>query len=408
MMNRSEHNRSSIMDEVTPHDAAPAGPLARKARLNRGLPLAGFLLAVCVLGGGVYGFVKRKQQQVTWRVERDELASPSVAITRPVREEAGEGTILLPAEIKPFAEAPIYGRANGYVKSWHADIGQTVRKGDLLVEVDAPDLQQELLQARAQVKQAEAALALAETTATRWGDLLKSSSVSKQEVAEKEGDLAVRKANLEAARATVRRAEELLSFNRIVAPFDGTVTRRQVDVGDLVKLDNGRELFHLAQIKTLRVFVHVPQTLAAWVKPGQGANVLVSEVRNREFPAKVVRTAGALNPETRTLLTELELDNSKEEILSGSFAQVRLQDSKDHAGALVVPSTAILLQSSGPHVAVVGAGDKIELRKITIARDLGPTMEIENGVQEADRIVANPSDFLTNGMIVHIASEAHK
>ena len=231
---------------------------------------------------------------------------------------------------------------------------------------------------------------------------MKTASVSEQESAEKQADLALKTATVDAARAAVHRLEELKSFARVTAPFEGTITARRTDTGDLIRADAAKELFRLAQTKTLRIFVRVPQGAARSVKAGHLAELMIPELPGKIFAAKVVRTSGAMSAESRTLLTELEVDNSKSELLAGSYAQVRLTDSAPEA-PITVPSNTLLFRASGPHVAIINAETKVELRPVTLGRDFGPTVEILSGVAASDRIVLNPPDSLVGGMTVRLA-----
>jgi len=305
--------------------------------------------------------------------------------------------------VRPFVEAPIYARASGYLKRWLVDLGGTVEAGQLLAEIDSPELNQELARARAELAQAEAALALARVTATRWADLLKTASVSEQETAEKQSDLALKSATVDGARANVHRLEELQSFERVTAPFAGVITARRTDVGELVAAAGGRELFRLAQTGTLRVYVRVPQTAARAVKLGQIAELTIPELPGRIVPAKVVRTSGAMDPSSRTLLTELEVDNAKGEILAGSYAQVRFPNAQSEA-VLTLPSNTLLFRAEGLQVGVVGADGTVALRGVTLGRDFGATVEVLAGVGPADRVIVNPADSLLNGARVRLAS----
>jgi membrane fusion protein (multidrug efflux system) len=231
---------------------------------------------------------------------------------------------------------------------------------------------------------------------------VKTASVSEQESAEKQADLALKTATVDAARAAVHRLEELKSFARVTAPFEGSITARRTDTGDLIRADAAKELFRLAQTKTLRVFVRVPQGAARAVKPGQLAELTIPELPGKIFAAKIVRASGAMSADSRTLLTELEVDNTKNELLAGSYAQVRLTDSRPEA-AMTLPSNTLLFRSTGPHVALVNAQDKVELRPVTLGRDFGATIEILSGVAVSDRIVLNPPDSLVGGMTVRVA-----
>ncbi len=282
------------------------------------------------------------------------------------------------------------------------DIGAHVEAGQLIAEIDIPDLDQQLDQARAQLAESDAALALAKTTADRWADLLKTSSVSEQENAEKQADFKLKTATVEADRANVHRLEQLVSFARITAPFAGTITARNTDVGDLIVAGSSKELFRLAQTETLRVYVRVPQTASRGIDPGQSADVLIPEMPGRVFPAKVVTTSGAMSTDSRTLLTELQVDNSKNEILPGSYAQVRFLDTAPSA-TLTLPSNTLLFRAQGLQVGVVGTDGKVDLHSVQIGRDFGQKVEVLSGVDASDRVIVNPSDSLVSGATVRIA-----
>ena len=365
---------------------------------------AAIVAAVLIVIGAVVGLVPRALHRTALRAETRELAIRTVSVVSPTPGK-NAAALTLPAEAKALVEAPIYARTSGYLKRYLVDIGSQVKAGDLLAEIDTPELNQELAQSRAQLAQAEAALALAKTTDSRWADLLKSSSVSEQEAAEKKADLELKSATVEAARANVRRLEELQSFERVTAPFAGTITARGTDVGQLVAASSGNELFRLAQTGTLRVFVRVPQSFAHGMAPGQMAELTIPELPGRVFPAKVVRTSGAMSADSRTLLTELEVDNARGEILAGTYVQVRLTEAKLDP-TLTLPSNTLLFRSEGPQVGVVGADGKVELRRIVLGRDFGPTIEILEGIGAADRVILNPPDSLVGDTTVRVAEAA--
>jgi RND family efflux transporter MFP subunit len=362
---------------------------------------AAIVAAVLIVIGTLAGLIPRSLHRNALRAETKELAIQTVSVVSPVPGKTAAG-LTLPAEAKALVEAPIYARTSGYLKRYLVDIGAQVKAGDLLAEIDTPELNQELAQSRAQLAQADAALVLARTTAARWADLVKTSSVSEQEAAEKKADLELKSATVEAARASVRRLEDLQSFERVTAPFAGTITARGTDVGQLVAASNGKELFRLAQTGTLRVYVRVPQAAAQGVALGQMAELTIPELPGRVFPAKVVRTSGAMSADSRTLLAELEVDNSRGEILAGTYVQVRLADAKlDPTSTL--PANTLLFRAEGPQVGVVGADGKVELRAVTLGRDFGPTVEIVGGVGPTDRVILNPADSLVGGTIVRVA-----
>jgi RND family efflux transporter MFP subunit len=362
---------------------------------------AAIVAAVLIVIGTLAGVIPRSLHRNALRAETRELAIQTVSLVSPAPGKNAAG-LMLPAEAKALVEAPIYARTSGYLKRYLVDIGAQVKAGDLLAEIDTPELNQELAQSRAQLAQADAALALARTTAARWADLLKSSSVSEQEATEKKADLELKSATVEAARANVRRLQELQSFERVTAPFAGTITARGTDVGQLVASSSGKELFRLAQTGTLRVYVRVPQAAAQGVVPGQKAELTVPELPGRVFPAKVVRTSGAMSADSRTLLAELEVDNAHGEILAGTYVQVRLTEAKLDP-TLTLPANTLLFRAEGPQVGVVGADGKVELRRVTLGRDFGPTVEIVGGVTPTDRVILNPADSLVGGTTVRVA-----
>ena len=380
----------------------PLDPAATSApRSTIKLPLVTGGVGVLIVIGLIAGLIPRWHQRNTLLAETAELATPTVDITQPTPSQAGPG-LLLPGEIKPFVEATIYARASGYVKRWLVDIGAPVREGELLAELDTPELNQEFERTKAELAQAEAALVLAKTSAERWAELLKTASVSEQEAAEKAADYKLKTATFAAAQANLHRLTELQSFARVTAPFAGIITARQIDVGDLIAAGSNKELFRLAQTGTLRVYVRVPQTIARSIAPGQAAEVTIPEFPKRVFPAKIIRTAGAMATDSRTLLTELEVDNTKAELLAGSYAQVRFLDTKLDA-VLTLPATTVIFRSEGTQVGVVKADHTVELRTIKIGRDFGPVIEVLTGVQTTDNVILNPSDSLVSGTVVRVS-----
>jgi membrane fusion protein, multidrug efflux system len=378
---------------VAPKPAVPPPPV----KLGRFLVVAIILIVI----GLVVGLVPRWFARRALARETAENVVPSVAVVSPEPGKSEMG-VPLPAEVQAFVEAPIYARASGYLKKWDVDIGQNVEAGQLLAEIDTPEVDQQLEQAKAEVAQADANLALAKSTSERWADLLKTASVSEQETAEKQADFALKKADLEAARANLHRLEDLKSFARVTAPFAGTITARDTDVGQLITAGSGHALFRLAQTNPLRVYVHVPQTLSRLVEPGQGAELTISELPGRKFEAKIVRTAGAMDPSSRTLLAELEVKNPKNEILAGSYAQVRFNDTLGDP-TLTLPANTLLFRSEGMQVGVVDGSGKVDIRTVRLGRDFGQTVEIVEGVKPGEHVILNPSDSLASGMTVRVA-----
>jgi RND family efflux transporter MFP subunit len=381
-------------------NSAPANPTPLPPKLARVVAIA--VVIIVVLAAIAYW--PRWQHRQALAAETRDLSVPTVTVVSPAPGKAATG-LPLPAEIKPWIEAPIYARASGYLKRWLVDLGARVEAGQLLAEIETPELDQQLEKSRHDLAYAEAALALTKITAARYADLVKSASVSEQENAEKQADLALKTASVAGARAEVRRLEQLQSFGRVTAPFAGTITLRNVDVGDLIAATGGKELFRLAQTDKLRVFVRVPQSLSPAIAPGQTAELLIAERPDRVFTAQVVRTAGAISADSRTLLTEMEVDNTRAEILAGSFAQVRLTGAP-LAKILTVPGNALLFRAEGPQVGVVLADNKVALRSVKLGRDFGATVEILSGVAPTDRVILNPSDSLADGATVRVAEPA--
>ncbi len=398
-----------VNDGIEVMEAPPTTPRfdppgAEKAAPRPKLRLLAGLVAAVIIVALLAGLLPRLFQRAALRAETRELAIPTVSVVSPAPGKAAAG-LSLPAEIKAFTEAPVHARANGYLKRRLVDIGAAVEAGQLLAEIDTPELDQELARTRAELAQADAALGLARITAARWAELLKTASVSEQEAAEKQADLALKSATVEAGRANVRRLEELQSFARVTAPFAGVITARNIDLGDLISANSGRELFRLAQTSTLRVFVRVPQTAARSIAIGLTAELTLPELPGRVFAAKVARTAGAMEPGSRTLLTELEVDNAQGEILAGSYAQVRFRELKQEA-ALTLPANTLIFRAEGPQVGVVNADGKVELHRVEVGRDFGPTIEIFEGISLGDRVILNPADSLVSGVTVRLAEPA--
>ena len=398
-------------NRLLPYSTRPSTPTGSAAETNNKpaakLPskrgrLIGAIIALVIVAGLVLGFLPRWRQSRSTATDTSQLAIPSVSVVSPTPGTNHAG-MLLPAEVRPWLEASIFARANGYLKSWVADIGAHVEAGQLLGTIETPDLDQQLAQAQAELVLAQANLHLAQVTDDRWKELLKTASVSEQAAAEKAAARETAAASVEAMRANMRRLQELVSFQKIVAPFPGTVTIRAVDVGDLIVAGSGgKELFHLAQADKLRVYVRVPQTGALGIAPGQAASLAIPELPDQPFPAKVVTTSESISTTSRTLLVQLQVDNSQHRILPYSYGEVRFADGAANSG-LTLPSNTLLFRAEGLQVAVVNSNSVVELRKVQVGRDFGQTVEITGGVTPADRVITNPSDSLVSGIKVRIA-----
>jgi RND family efflux transporter MFP subunit len=334
---------------------------------------------------------------------------PTVSVVTTQRPD-GVANLVLPGSTQAIQEAGIYARTNGYVRKWYTDIGTKVEAGDLLAEIETPEIDQELNQARAAAQQVAANSELARATLKRWQEMVEKKVVSSQEFDERKSALDARQADLAAAQANVSRLEKLQGFQKVVAPFSGIVTARNIDNGALVSAGNGGQnaaLFHVAQTDTLRIYVTVPQTNARSVTPGQSATVSLREIPEKTFDAKVVRTAGALDPASRTLLTELQVANSDGQLFPGMYAEIKFAFPQDPR-TLLVPGNAIMVQSDGPKVMTVDAKQTIRTRPVKLGRDLGDKVEILSGLNPAEPLVANPSGSLRDGAEVKVQAQPSK
>ena len=378
----------------------------RRAKGPRIFKILFLLVGVLVLVGAVTLFQRRAQYQALAK-ETETLAIPTVAVIHAATEAAQED-LVLPGTMQAYVESPIYARTNGYLKKWYRDIGSRVRQGELLADIDTPEVDQQLSQARADLNTAKANAHLSEITATRYSELIKTDGVSKQEVDNANGDLEAKKAIVQSSEANVRRLEELESFKHIYAPFSGVITRRNVDIGTLINAGNGgvsQQLFSLAQTDPIRVYVSVPETYAPSIHAGLGAFLELTQYPGQRFEGKVVRTAEAIDPGTRTLLTEVDVPNHNGALLPGGYAQAHLEV-KVTGARLAVPVNALLFRSEGLRAVVVDANRKIHLRQIAVGRDYGTTLEVLQGLNQSDWIVVNPADSLEEGQEVRVKEMA--
>jgi RND family efflux transporter MFP subunit len=379
----------------------PSSSAPPPIRLKRILQIAGGLVIIGLIAGFVPRWIHRHELAAEEKVD----SVVTVNVISPVASKPDFGTPL-PAEVQAFVQASIHARASGYLQNWYVDIGETVTNGQLLAEIETPELDSQLAQAQAELDQALANLALAKTTADRWTELLKTASVSEQETIEKTADYTLKQADVEAARANVQRLEDLKSFDRVTAPFDGTVTLRNTDIGALISADSGPELFRVAQTDPLRVYVRVPQQFIHAIMPGQKAELTFQELSGRVFEATVTRTAGAVDTGSRTLQVELQVANPHNEIFAGSYAQVRFDEIPAAANVLVLSDNALIFRAQGMQVAVLGSDHKVELRSVKLGRDFGNTVEVLAGLNANDRVINNPPDSIAEGMTVEIAPAA--
>jgi RND family efflux transporter MFP subunit len=302
-------------------------------------------------------------------------------------------------------EAPIYARSSGYVSKWYKDIGDRVRQGDLLAQIDAPEIVQQLNEAKAAQAQSVTNLQLAKSTFDRWDALRKRDAVSQQELDEKRNALAVAVAADNSSKATVQRLQDQVGFSRVIAPFDGVITRRNIDIGNLIDAGGGtRVLFTMAKSDTLRAYVYVPQNYASQIKVGAKADVTLKEMPGQTFEASIARTAGAIDTVTRTLQVEISLPNKDGRLLPGSYVQVAIKTKGAAGDSVTVPSNVLLFRPEGPRAAVVGADGKVHLQPVTIGRELGVDVELSSGVKASDRLIVNPADSLNEGDTVNVAA----
>lgn len=356
----------------------------------------------------IWGISSRRQANAQLALETRELSVPIVMVMHP-KPGAPQQEIVLPGDIQPFTDAPIYARTNGYLKRWYADIGTRVKAGQLLAEIDTPEVDQQLQQARADLATAEANLRLAEITAARYRDLLKTDSVAQQDVDNATGNLDARQAAAESSRSNVRRLEQLQSFQKIYAPFDGILTARNTDIGALIDSGSGggpaRELFHIAAVDRLRVFVNVPQIYSPHVRAGLPARLELTEFPGRHFDGMLVRNSGAIDNNTRTLLAEIDVNNSTGELKPGAYVEVHLR-LPSSVTTFMLPINTVIFRSAGMQVATVKDGKTVALIPITPGRDFGKELEVVAGLTGKEWVVLNPPDSLINGQAVRI-SETH-
>ena len=376
----------------------PADPVAR-ARVVRGTRIVAVVVAL-LLGVGAGRTIVGRMANA--RVLEDNVAASSIQYVKTTVAKTGEAgqTLALPGTLQGFQQAPIAARSSGYVQRWTKDIGSQVTRGEVLAVIESPEVDQQLSQAEAARQQAAASLALAKSTVERWEALRKKDVVSQQELDERRSGATQAVANLAAADANVARLRQLQGFTRVLAPFDGVITRRNVEVGDLVD-SSGKALFVLTQMDPLRIYVNVPQSYAQLVRAGQKVVVTQAELRGRAFNGEVARTAGAIDPATRTMQVEINLPNRDGSLLPGAYVQVDLP----LAGAktLVVPTNVLLFRGEGTRVALVDAASRVRLKPVTLGRNLGESIEVLGGIADGDRLVVNPSDSLAEGDSVALA-----
>jgi RND family efflux transporter MFP subunit len=373
-------------------------PMAKKRR--RKLPFlagAAALIALVALGNKLRSSGTPSIQQPS-----NKAAAMTVTVVHP--QKASVAIPVLPGQTEAYTDAPIFAQTSGYLKKWYFDIGAKVKAGDILAEIDTPEVDQQLAQAQAQLKVAQAALSLAEVTYRRNLDLFKRNVIAVQDYDTAADTYQENQAIVMADQANIDGLEALEAFKSVRAPFTGIVTARNTDLGDYIAAGSGTQLFRMQQISPLRVYVNVPQAFADLIKIGTEGDLALDEFPGRKFVGHVTNTSGAIDPISRTLLTQLQVPNETGELFPGAYALVTLTV-KDNTNILTIPTNTTLFQSAGNTVGVVGADGRVEIRKITVSRNLGDTLEISQGISEMDQVIVNPSDSLANGMTVNIQNQ---
>jgi RND family efflux transporter MFP subunit len=394
------------INEITETEAEPLDWDPDKEPSPRALGMAALAILAAfaiVLAVVIYfGIHSRVRAEENLKAETEQAAVPIVNVTYP-KPGAPTLEIILPGSTQAFIDSPIYARTSGYLKRWYFDIGARVKKGDLLADIESPEVDQQLQQARADLGTAQANVSLAEITATRLQSLVKSGSVSQQDTDNATGDLSAKKAIVESNSANVRRLEQLVSFEKVYAPIDGVVTARNTDIGALIDAGSsqqGKELFHMAAINTLRVFVAVPEVYSRAARAGSDAVLSLEEFPGEAFHGRVVRNSNSIDATSRTLLVEIDVDNPKGRLLPGAYVFAHLKLPVE-IQSVTLPSNALLFRSEGLRAAVV-RNDKVELAPLTIGRDYGATVEIVSGLDQNDAVILDPPDSLVTGTVVRV------
>jgi RND family efflux transporter MFP subunit len=381
-----------------PHADAPP------PRKSRRWPIA--IAALVVVGLAAQGIWSRHNAQAALERDAKEASTLSVQVVTPQRSTRTLD-LVLPGNVQAFLDTPIYARTNGYLRKWYVDIGGHAKAGQLLAEIDAPEVDDQLRAARADLVNAQANYELAKTTAARWTEMLQSRSVSKQDADEKTADMLAKQGTLDAARYNVSRLTQLQSYEKVTAPFDGIVTARNVDVGALIDAGSSggpqKELFHLQQADRLRVYANVPQTYAQQIRVNESAYLTLDEMQGKRFPGVVARTSGAVDPTQRTMLVEVDVNNRNGELLPGAYAQVHFAIGAN-AAPLTLPGNAFLFRANGVTVATVDANDRVKLITVTLGTDFGTRVAVVSGLDGHERVIVNPQDSIVDGTPVRIVT----
>jgi len=392
--NINSENKQVTGRPVPPKEASFTG--------QRGFRRIAVVGAAVLLGALVMGFVPRISQRKRAASDTNQLAIPGVSVVSPTTGAPPDG-LMLPAEVRPWQEASIFSRVNGYLKSWLVDIGAHVEQDQLLAEIDTPDLDHQLEQARSQATLAQGSSQLAKITNDKWQKLWHEGVVSELDADNTATNQETTKANAEAFAANLRVLEQEVAFKRVTAPFPGVITARNTNVGDLIMANNtNMEMFHIQQTNPLRIYFRVPQANAPDIRVGQSIDVVFSDL-GKTLPAKVATTSESITPNSRTLLVELHMDNPNNEIQPGSYAQVRLT-SGSLGQVVTLPNNTLLFRAQGLQVGVVKPDNSVELHDVKVGRDFGTTIEIVGGVTPSDRVIVNPADSLVTGAVVRVAA----
>jgi RND family efflux transporter MFP subunit len=372
-------------------------------RLRRKLRTVLWVLLIVAIVLAIWGIASRLVSRSELRKRTVQDARTSVVTVKPELSGAGD-ELVLPGIVQAYIEASVYARTNGYLKSWYTDIGSRVRKGQLLAEIDAPEVDRQLDQAKADRNTALANLALSRTTNARWQQLLSTQSVSQQDADEKAGDAAAKDATAQSAAQNVARLNDLESFKRVVAPFEGVITARNTDIGALINAgqSTGTELFRIADTARLRIYAQVPEAYAGSTTTGLKAQLRFAEHPGKTYDVEAIRTSNALDPIARTLQVELQLDNRDGEVFPGAYTEVHFK-LPSSAQTMRLPANTLLFRAAGLQVATVAGDSKIKLKNITQGRDFGKTIEVLDGIDRNDAVVVNPPDSITDGLPVRVA-----
>jgi RND family efflux transporter MFP subunit len=399
--------------QYAPHGSAQLKHEAPKVAVGSVLLLVLIVLLV-LAGAATFGIVRRIHASTELNNYTAATSAPPVSVQLPVLQQSAN-EVVIPGNIQAFTLAPIYARTTGYVKAWYHDIGSHVAKGDLLATIETPELDQQLAQAKADLATAQSNAAIAKTTSERYKDLISQNAVSQQDTDTALATLQARTAEVNSAIANVSRLEQLQSFEKVTAPFDGVITARNIDVGQLITstgstvsagagvVSSNKEIFDISAVRTLRVYVNVPQVYSPDAKNGVSATLTLPQYPGRKFEGKLVRSSDAVDPTTRTLLAEVDVDNKGGELLPGSYTEVHLH-TKNSAPALIVPVSALILEPTGQYLGVVDSNDVAHLIRVSSGRDLGSTVEILSGLQPDQRVITNPPDSITDGEKVRVST----